>query len=159
MNFDRIKITNEERKLLLTFQERRKTINKYIEQNGLELTVCPGCGFPSFSKDWYQQICSVCNWQHDGQDDPQEDESWGGPNKISLTENRLNICKSLKIKSIELRGKIIIDPKRIIDTLKTHEERMNSFDDDKFMDALRTDPIWQEYDDASKEIINDLILT
>jgi len=159
MNFDKSKLTNEERLLLLLFKERRNAINNYIEQNELDFTVCPGCGFPSFSKDWFHQICSVCNWQHDGQDDPNEDESWGGPNKISLTENRLIICRSLKTLSIEIGGEVNTDPQNIIDILKSHKERMNSFDDEKFMHALRTDPIWKEYDEASKEVLKDLIST
>jgi hypothetical protein len=34
---------------------------------------------------------------------------------------------------------------------------MNSFDNDKMMVALRDDPIWKEWDEARKKILNDLI--
>jgi hypothetical protein len=37
------------------------------------------------------EICSLCNWEDDGQDDPHADEVWGGPNaSYSLTEAREN---------------------------------------------------------------------
>jgi hypothetical protein len=48
-------------------------------------------------------------------------------------------------------------PNEIIKILSEHQKRMNSFDDDKMMDALRDDPVWKEWDIASKEILNDLI--
>jgi len=37
------------------------------------------------------EICPVCFWHDDGQDDPHADEVWGGPNKdLSLTQARSN---------------------------------------------------------------------
>ena len=37
------------------------------------------------------EICKVCFWQDDGQDDPRADEVFGGPNRLlSLTEARKN---------------------------------------------------------------------
>jgi hypothetical protein len=36
-------------------------------------------------------ICPVCFWEDDGQDDPHADEVWGGPNgNLSLTAARRN---------------------------------------------------------------------
>ncbi|HEY3834877.1 MAG TPA: CPCC family cysteine-rich protein [Acidimicrobiia bacterium] len=36
-------------------------------------------------------ICSVCFWHDDGQDDPHADEVWEGPNDdLSLTQAREN---------------------------------------------------------------------
>ena len=38
-----------------------------------------------------QDICELCKWQDDGQDDPYADEVWGGPNyQYSLTQAREN---------------------------------------------------------------------
>ena len=37
------------------------------------------------------EICKVCFWHDDGQDDPNADEVWGGPNKdLSLAQARDN---------------------------------------------------------------------
>lgn len=40
------------------------------------------------------EICELCNWEDDGQDDESADEVWGGPNSdYSLTEARTNFLK------------------------------------------------------------------
>lgn len=36
------------------------------------------------------EICRICFWEDDGQDDPDADENMGGPNHISLTQGRFN---------------------------------------------------------------------
>jgi len=42
------------------------------------------------------EICILCNWEDDGQDDPYADEVWGGPNgDYSLTEARKNFKENL----------------------------------------------------------------
>lgn len=52
---------------------------------------CPCCFLPTI---WYRgghEICGVCHWHDDGQDDPDADEVWGGPNyQYSLTAARAN---------------------------------------------------------------------
>jgi hypothetical protein len=41
-------------------------------------------------------ICDLCNWEDDGQDDPNADEVWGGPNgAYSLAQARLNFREHL----------------------------------------------------------------
>ncbi|TQS22234.1 hypothetical protein FLX08_09150 [Microbispora hainanensis] len=53
---------------------------------------CPCCGYLTLdSRGWYQ-ICPVCFWEDDGQDDHDADEiRRGGPNHgLSLTQARLN---------------------------------------------------------------------
>ena len=52
---------------------------------------CPCCGYLTLSERQSYEICSVCFWEDDGQDDPHADEVWGGPNKdLSLTDGRRN---------------------------------------------------------------------
>ena len=52
---------------------------------------CPCCGFPTLTKRADDEICGVCGWQDDGQDDPRADEVWGGPNRgYSLNVARAN---------------------------------------------------------------------
>ncbi len=57
---------------------------------------CPCCGYPTLSERGIYDICELCNWEDDGQDDPYADEVWGGPNKdYSLTEARKNFKENL----------------------------------------------------------------
>jgi hypothetical protein len=42
------------------------------------------------------EICSLCNWEDDGQDDPHAEEVWGGPNgSYSLVQARANFRQHL----------------------------------------------------------------
>ncbi len=53
--------------------------------------VCPCCGYPSLDRRGAFDICSICWWEDDGQDDPDADRVAGGPNAdYSLTEARAN---------------------------------------------------------------------
>ncbi len=53
--------------------------------------VCPCCGYSTLPERGGYDICCLCNWEDDGQDDPRADEVWGGPNgRYSLTEARQN---------------------------------------------------------------------
>lgn len=52
---------------------------------------CPCCHYPTLSVRHESEICFLCGWEDDGQDDPRADEIWGDPNKnYSLTEARAN---------------------------------------------------------------------
>jgi hypothetical protein len=52
---------------------------------------CPCCGYRTLHERAGDDICSVCFWHDDGQDDAHADEVWGGPNKdLSLTKAREN---------------------------------------------------------------------
>lgn len=60
------------------------------------LLKCPCCGFPTLSERSCWEICRICWWEDDGQDDPRADEVWGGPNKhYSLTAARQNFKNHL----------------------------------------------------------------
>ena len=64
--------------------------------NAGTLYVCPCCDYPTLDERGGYDICPLCNWEDDGQDDPHADEVWGGPNgRYSLTEARENFKKSL----------------------------------------------------------------
>lgn len=57
---------------------------------------CPCCGFPTLEERRLFEICELCNWEDDGQEDPNADEIWGGPNgDYSLTEARKNFKENL----------------------------------------------------------------
>jgi hypothetical protein len=54
-------------------------------------TPCPCCGYPTLEERAAYEICCLCNWEDDGQDDPRADEVWGGPNgSYSLAAARQN---------------------------------------------------------------------
>ena len=55
---------------------------------------CPCCGFRTLTERGGYDICPVCFWEDDGQDDHDADEVRGGPNhELSLTEARRNFKK------------------------------------------------------------------
>jgi Cysteine-rich CPCC len=52
---------------------------------------CPCCGFVTLPERSGYEICPVCFWEDDGQDDHDADEVRGGPNgMLSLTAARAN---------------------------------------------------------------------
>jgi len=52
---------------------------------------CPCCGRKTIGERGCYEICLVCWWEDDGQDNDQADEVLGGPNgRLSLTEARRN---------------------------------------------------------------------
>lgn len=54
---------------------------------------CPCCAFQTLTEQAGYDICLVCWWEDDGQDDPHADEVWGGPNyQYSLTAARANFA-------------------------------------------------------------------
>ena len=52
---------------------------------------CPCCGCKTLPERGAFNICPVCFWEDDGQDDEDADEVLGGPNgDLSLSQGRLN---------------------------------------------------------------------
>ncbi|MBU1379082.1 MAG: hypothetical protein KKE02_00315 [Alphaproteobacteria bacterium] len=52
---------------------------------------CPCCYFTTLHGRGDYDVCPVCSWEDDGQDDHDADEVRGGPNSdVSLTEARAN---------------------------------------------------------------------
>lgn len=59
----------DEKDLLHQFQERREVFDKFLKENNIAMFTCPGCGYPTLGERAGYEICSVCNWEDDGQDD------------------------------------------------------------------------------------------
>ncbi|WP_373294326.1 CPCC family cysteine-rich protein [Nonomuraea glycinis] len=56
---------------------------------------CPCCGFLTLNVRGGYEICPVCYWEDDGQDDHDADEVRGGPNyELSPTQGRRNFAES-----------------------------------------------------------------
>jgi hypothetical protein len=56
-----------------------------------QAVACPCCGYPTLSRPAAFEICRLCDWEDDGQDDAAADEVWAGPNGgYSLAQARWN---------------------------------------------------------------------
>ena len=77
------------------YKERLDHAVEQLAKEGVSFT-CPCCGYPTLSERGAYNICPLCDWEDDGQDDPHADEIWGGPNSdYSLSEARTNFKKYL----------------------------------------------------------------
>ncbi|HLP51773.1 MAG TPA: CPCC family cysteine-rich protein [Chitinophagales bacterium] len=69
-------------------QQTFKAFDKYF--------LCPCCYLPTLTERQGWNICLMCYWEDDGQDDHNADKVLGGPNHdYSLTEARANFCQYL----------------------------------------------------------------
>lgn len=65
-----------------------------IEGEPIKLSCCPCCGSRTIEERGNFEICNVCWWEDDGQDNESADKIYGGPNYgISLTQGRNNFLK------------------------------------------------------------------
>ena len=75
---------------------------------------CPCCGYDTLVERVGYEICYLCNWEDDGQDDPHADEVWGGPNgDYSLSEARENFQKYGIMYRPTHTSKFVESPKKI----------------------------------------------
>lgn len=96
---------------------------------------CPCCGYPTLEERAAYDICRLCNWEDDGQDDSSANKVWGGPNgDYSLTAAR----KNFKEHVIMYSDPIIILGQGI-EKLALKEKLMHAFD------ALQWDKV-KEYE-------------
>jgi len=69
----------------------RSATRKYVPDSYSGLFQCPSCGYPTLAERGGYDICYLCNWEDDGQDDHNADVVMGGPNYgYSLTAAREN---------------------------------------------------------------------
>ncbi len=82
-------------------QQRRQWLDWYVEQLDNKSVLlgpaegvsyrCPCCGYHTLSERGGYDICPVCFWEDDGQDEQDADTVRGGPNGgLSLTQAREN---------------------------------------------------------------------
>ena len=65
---------------------------------------CPCCGFVTLPERGGYDICPVCFWEDDGQDEHDADRVRGGPNySLSLTEARRNFTRMGAVEERVLR--------------------------------------------------------
>lgn len=62
-----------------------------ITGRSMVMEACPCCGYRTLDERGHYDICAVCWWEDDGQDNETADQTWGGPNAgVSLSEARAN---------------------------------------------------------------------
>lgn len=94
--FDPANLKDNEKKILCDFYSKRALFDTYIQDKALKIFTCPGCGYPTLNERGNYEICDLCNWEDDNQDNKEADEVWGGPNgNLSLTAHRIKIGSTL----------------------------------------------------------------
>ena len=110
---------------------------------------CPCCGYPTLPSRGEWEICVLCNWEDDGQDDSFADEVRGGANgEYSLSQARENFKKYLVMYSPDNDTRII--PGCWPTELANKQELISKFEELKVVvskskkEALWTDINWLE---------------
>ncbi len=113
---------------------------------------CPCCGYPTLEERRGWEICCLCNWEDDGQDDPHADKVWGGPNQdYSLTEARENFKKHYIM--YRDRRRIL---KQTDKEIQTKKSLINAFEKLRTANNESAQQIWQEIDSFEK-VLDDIV--
>lgn len=156
---DSSKLDNIQKKYLSDILERREIFDEHLKKNDIKLFTCPSCGYPTLAERDGYEICSICDWEDDGQDDTNADEIWGGPNSnLSLTESRLQIGSLLEKLAKNSKGSINLNPGEVLKILNGRDKKIESFRKEKnTMNADINNPVWQEYKQLKKSSLGMLI--
>ncbi len=151
--FDPSKLTESDKKILEDFYHRRNLFDNHIRDKRLKLFTCPGCGYPTLTMRGSYDICDICNWEDDNQDDSEADKVWGGPNgNLSLTENRINIGKLLTHYSDTLKTPINLDPIYVLHTIKFYQKKKEGIESRMTGNETVEHPIWAEWKQIEKDL-------
>ncbi len=152
------------------FEQRRKWFDGYFQvfENGISKPsrsktryTCPCCGYPTLFQRGGFEVCELCDWEDDGQDDPHANEVWGGPNgSYSLAAARLNFKSHY----------IMYDPNEVTDRIgnpgnspiEDQEKRTIAGAFDVMMgetDQSVIDALWQRIFEAEKMLKNEKLRT
>jgi hypothetical protein len=153
--FDPAKLTASDKEILTAFHSKRKLFNSYIKDHGLKSFTCPGCGYPALEERGEYEICAVCNWEDDGQDD-EIDRRLNfvpGPNgNLSLTENRINIGKILKAIAGSLQSTVNLDTSYVLNTIEAFNKKKEEIANRMTGDETLEHPIWVEWKQVEKDL-------
>jgi len=140
---------NYDKNITYTFAARRAFFDIYTKHINTELATCQCCGYPTLPERDAWNMCYLCFWEDDGQDDADADVILSGPNSnFSLSMARLNfdkyyfmygdgveqnaIIKSSKYKVINTFNDIIKEPNEII-RLKLWTQVIERYEDFKIL--------------------------
>src|SRR6266513_6347952 len=75
-----------------SYADTQASLPPSLTKYGIRFT-CPCCGYPTLGARGGYQICYLCWWEDDGQDDHNAEEILGGPNAdFSLERARRNFA-------------------------------------------------------------------
>jgi hypothetical protein len=151
-------LDKSQRLILTDFYQRRKLFDNYLTENKINIYTCPGCGYPTLKERGGYEICCVCNWEDDNQDNQEADEIWGGPNaELSLTESRLLIGKKLKEIVETSGGEINASPSIVLDILSSHNKNISELFKGISNDAESNHPIFKDYKEIGEILLRKLV--
>jgi hypothetical protein len=136
-----------DRHVLAEFSERRERIDAFLKTQGSIRLACPSCGYPTIDGRGDLDICSVCDWEDDGQDNDDADDVRGGPNSdVSLTDSRLRIGTFLIELARKIGGTINSDPMDVLQAVREREEVLERFRNRHIRrDTHKDDRVWLRY--------------
>lgn len=79
---------------------------------------CPCCGYATLEVRGDYEICPICFWEDDGQDDADAEEEKGGPNRHSLTDARRSFLRT---------GAAHVEDKRAVRAPSREDRRVRFF--------------------------------
>ncbi|WP_324692341.1 CPCC family cysteine-rich protein [Flavobacterium cheonhonense] len=87
---------------------------------------CPACGYLTLDKRCSWEICLLCFWEDDGQDDFDADKIYGGPNgEYSLTSYRIQFSDEFENFKRENQDSELIVEFRLLDHyISTNEKNI-----------------------------------
>lgn len=154
--------------ILAAFHARRKHYDTYLAANDVPAATCPGCGFPTLAGRNNFDVCAVCAWEDDGQDDGSgsmldELRASGirisGPNgQRSLHENRINIGRMLEVNAALVDGETDTDVARVLSTIAHFRQRKQEIADKMSGDEHPNDHIWMEWLEVGKDLLMALVV-
>jgi hypothetical protein len=132
--------------------------DEYILRQNLKIFTCPGCGYPTLSNRGVFEICIVCDWENDRQDDKTADEEWGSPNgSLSLTENRINIGKASEQIAFSKAGAIISEPSDVFAIIQYYSDKLEETSSKMTGSETMEHPLWNELKGIYSELPQALI--
>lgn len=154
--------------ILTAFHDRRAHYETYLQANGIAVQTCPGCGFPTLAERGAFEICIICSWEDDGQDDHAKSmlaqlEIKGvrisGPNgSLTLQENRLNIGRLLESYADLMDGETDYDVARVLRTIAFYHERRTDIESRMTGEEHIQDHIWMEWKEVKKDLLMALVV-
>lgn len=151
--FDPTTLTDSDKKILSDFYKRRKLFDTHIHDKGLNIFTCPGCGYPTLGERGGYEICEVCHWEDDNQDDKEADEVWGGPNgDLSLTENRINIGRALIGIADSMKSEINLDASYVLKAVEHFNGKIEELVNRMTGEETPDHPIFTEWSQVIKDL-------
>jgi hypothetical protein len=151
--FDTLKLSGNDKEVIREIIDRRVVFEKFITDNNIERNVCPCCGFPSLVQRYTGEICILCNWADDGQDDATANEMREFHGDISLTQGRMKTGKWIKHMEDSLKGKLLNDPDALVKIFNQADKEMIDLNDSQPGPTSES----QEWIDIRYRLLKDII--